>query len=168
MSGYSSQGGGTANPPIPTMGQAAPAPPATVSQIRQQVRDIAKQAKQAAQEAKAAAQGTANAPATPAIATSTAPPAFDASNLIPQQAVDISLAFFFTVAFCVVGFPIARALARWVDRRGSIQSSSGPDTRPQIQQLQQSVDAMALEIERISEGQRFTTKVLTERAGSST
>ena len=31
-------------------------------------------------------------------------------------------------------------------------------------QMQRSIDAMALEIERISEGQRFVTKVLTERS----
>jgi hypothetical protein len=33
-----------------------------------------------------------------------------------------------------------------------------------IAQLQQSVDTIALEVERISEGQRFTTKLLAERA----
>jgi hypothetical protein len=33
----------------------------------------------------------------------------------------------------------------------------------QIQSLQQSIDSIALEVERISEGQRFTTKLLSER-----
>ena len=33
----------------------------------------------------------------------------------------------------------------------------------QIEQLQGSLDAVALEVERISEGQRFTTKLLAER-----
>lgn len=35
----------------------------------------------------------------------------------------------------------------------------------QIQALQQSVDSIALEVERISEGQRFTTKLLSDRSG---
>ena len=35
----------------------------------------------------------------------------------------------------------------------------------QIHALQQSVDAVALEVERISEGQRFTTRLLAERSG---
>lgn len=40
--------------------------------------------------------------------------------------------------------------------------------RPQIdenrlQHLEQAVDAIAIEVERISEGQRFTTKLLTEK-----
>jgi len=36
----------------------------------------------------------------------------------------------------------------------------------QMQALQQSVDAIAVEVERVSEGQRFTTKLLAERTGS--
>jgi len=37
-----------------------------------------------------------------------------------------------------------------------------------LSEMQQSIDAVAVEVERISEGQRFTTKLLTERgiAGS--
>lgn len=34
-----------------------------------------------------------------------------------------------------------------------------------LQHLEQAVDAIALEVERISEGQRFTTKLLAERQG---
>ena len=36
----------------------------------------------------------------------------------------------------------------------------------QLEAMQGSIDAIALEVERISEGQRFTTKLLTEREGS--
>ena len=32
-----------------------------------------------------------------------------------------------------------------------------------LSEMQQSIDAVAVEVERISEGQRFTTKLLTER-----
>jgi hypothetical protein len=32
-----------------------------------------------------------------------------------------------------------------------------------LRQLQESIDAMAIEIERISEGQRFTSKLIAER-----
>ena len=37
------------------------------------------------------------------------------------------------------------------------------DVRDQLAQLQTSVDAMAVELERISEGQRFATRLLAER-----
>jgi hypothetical protein len=36
----------------------------------------------------------------------------------------------------------------------------------QLEQLQQSVDAIAVEVERIAEAQRFSAKLLAERAGS--
>jgi hypothetical protein len=161
-----SQGAAAKAPPIPTM-DVNPAPPATTGrEIAREVRDRVKQARLAAQDAKT---GT----ATPAIvgtdaghtATTAPAPGYDSNNIIPPQAVDISLAFFLMIAFCVVGFPLARAFARRMDRKTEFKSVAGPDLTPQIRQLQESVDAMAIEMERISEGQRFTAKLLADRSG---
>lgn len=56
-------------------------------------------------------------------------------------------------------------------RRKSL--SSGSDLGPRLDEiaerlarLENAVDATSLEVERISEGQRFTTKLLSERAGA--
>ena len=87
----------------------------------------------------------------------------DNSHLIPPQVVDISLAFFFTVAFIIVGWPLARAFARRIDRKSEIMQVKGSNIEPQLRQLQESIDVMAIEIERISEGQRFTSKLIAER-----
>ncbi|HET7551020.1 MAG TPA: hypothetical protein VFK04_07005 [Gemmatimonadaceae bacterium] len=38
------------------------------------------------------------------------------------------------------------------------------ELRQRLEQLQQSMDSVAVEVERISEGQRFTTKLLAERS----
>lgn len=84
------------------------------------------------------------------------------NNDIPPAAVDISIAFFLTVAAIIIGLPLARAFARRMDRRGG--SAQIPnDVAGQLNQLNQAVDAIALEVERISEGQRFTTRLLTEQ-----
>jgi len=161
---HNSQATAAKAPPIPTM-DVSPAPPVTSGrEVAREVRDIARQAKIAAQDAK-------NGTTTPAIAgqdaghtATTAPPfRYDANNVIPQV-VDISLAFFLTIAFCVVGFPLARAFARRMDRKTDFKSVAGPDLTPHIRQLQESVDAMAIELERISEGQRFTSKLLADRS----
>jgi hypothetical protein len=89
-------------------------------------------------------------------------PAYDANDVIPPQAVDISLAFFFTIAAIIIGLPIARAFARRMDRKGG--SAQIPnEVSSQLAQLNQAVDAIALEVERISEGQRFTTRLLSEQ-----
>ncbi|MEO8910927.1 MAG: hypothetical protein ABI408_11955 [Gemmatimonadaceae bacterium] len=84
------------------------------------------------------------------------------SDVIPPQAVDISIAFFITIAAIIIGLPIARAFARRMDRRGGT-SQIPSDLSNQIGQLNQAVDAIALEVERISEGQRFTTRLLSEQ-----
>jgi hypothetical protein len=83
-------------------------------------------------------------------------------DVIPQQVVDISIAFFLTMAAIIIGLPLARAFARRMDRRGS-GAQMPSDLSHQIGQLNQAVDAIALEVERISEGQRFTTRLLSEQ-----
>jgi hypothetical protein len=89
------------------------------------------------------------------------PPGFR-DNIIPQQFVDISIAFFLTVAAIIIGLPLARAFARRMDRRGATAPMSN-EIASQLTHLNQAVDAIALEVERISEGQRFTTRLLSEQ-----
>jgi hypothetical protein len=93
--------------------------------------------------------------------TITIPPhAFD--NTIPPQAVDMTVAFFLTVAVIIIGLPLARAFARRMDRRGGVAQIPN-EVSSQLAHLNQAVDAIALEVERISEGQRFTTRLLSEQ-----
>jgi hypothetical protein len=165
------QRGAAKAPPIPSM-DVSPPPAATAKEIRQQVRDqvrdIARQAKTAAQDAKKTAQDAqklSQAPAPSAPGTTTQPPGNPDDFSMPQQAVGVSVAFFLTVAVCVIGFPLARAFARRIDRKTEFKAVAAPDLTPHIRQLQDSVDAMAIELERISEGQRFTAKLLAERSG---
>ena len=61
--------------------------------------------------------------------------------------------------------PFAIAISRWIWKRGSQPPRArGADqaTQQKLEQLQQAVDTIAIEVERISEGQRFMTKVLSE------
>jgi hypothetical protein len=88
---------------------------------------------------------------------------YNATEVIPPQAVDISLAFFFTVAAIIIGLPIARAFARRMDRKTSGSPQIPGEVSAQLTQLNQAVDAIALEVERISEGQRFTTRLLSDQ-----
>ena len=60
----------------------------------------------------------------------------------------------------VVGLPIARAYAR---RLESSPASLPPDLGARMQRMEQAIDSIAVEVERISEGQRFTTKLLSDR-----
>jgi hypothetical protein len=66
--------------------------------------------------------------------------------------------------------PIAVSIA-WAIFRRTMKSSSDTGKRvdggERLQRLENSVDAIAVEIERISEGQRFVTRLLTEAAPQS-
>jgi hypothetical protein len=63
--------------------------------------------------------------------------------------------------------PIARAYARRMDRgadRPSVPGTDAADIVARLERMEQAIDSIALEVERISEGQRFTTKLLAERS----
>jgi hypothetical protein len=65
---------------------------------RQSIRDAKEEVQRAVQAARAEGR------------TVTIQPQFDAENIVPPQAVDISIAFFVMIAFIIVGLPLARAL----------------------------------------------------------
>jgi hypothetical protein len=62
-----------------------------------------------------------------------------------------------------VGLPLARAHAKRMER-GIDPKALPNDLTERLTRMEQAIDSMAVEIERISEGQRFTTKLLSERA----
>src|SRR5688500_3713679 len=80
---------------------------------------------------------------------------------VPEGAIIISIAFFAMCAIIAIGYPIARAFGRRMDRKGAA-AAQDPDTRVRLERIEHAVDAIALEVERISEGQRFTSKVLAD------
>ena len=64
--------------------------------------------------------------------------------------------------------PIAFSIARMFWKRGSMprQMVASGDTQ-RLERMEQAMDAIAIEIERVSEGQRFVTRLLSERGGLS-
>jgi hypothetical protein len=68
-----------------------------------------------------------------------------------------------------VGFLLVGALAwvyavRRLERKLSGRTAGAVSDPAQVMQLQQSIDAIALEVERISENQRYVTKVIQEKS----
>ena len=66
----------------------------------------------------------------------------------------------------VAGGTISQLLKIWLNRPGRavLPQPDLREIRDGLGQLQQAVDAIAVEVERLSEGQRFTTKLLSEQA----
>lgn len=78
----------------------------------------------------------------------------------------LAVAFAFSALF--VGakllMPLVRAFAKRVEARGQPAGISSADVGARLERMEQAIDAVAIEVERISEGQRFATKLLSERA----
>jgi hypothetical protein len=80
-----------------------------------------------------------------------------------QEAMIFTGFLVLTVAAVTILRPIARAFGRRLEG-GQSHAKLDVDSSAQLQRIEQAVEAMAIEIERISEGQRFTTKLLASRA----
>ena len=88
--------------------------------------------------------------------TEIAPIPFGLEN---NQVTGISIVFILAVLF-----PLSVAMARRLLRRAP-SGATAPEMREiasKLEGLQQAVDTVAIEIERVSEGQRFVTRIMTE------
>jgi hypothetical protein len=133
-------------------------------QIREQVRQATSDARQAATEAQRAAREAQGLPVPPPVGVPTIPGRgmpWEAD--IPPRAKDVSIAFIVMFAAIIIGLPIMRAIGKRIERGAPVPAQIPAETQAQIQHLMQSVDAIAIEVERISEGQRFAAKMLAER-----
>lgn len=92
------------------------------------------------------------------VSTSSPPPGTPL-GLNPGQITGIAI-----VGTIFVLFPIVVAMAIRMLKRGARQPAPppSPESAQRMERLEQAVDAIAIEVERISEGQRFVTRLLTE------
>ncbi len=58
---------------------------------------------------------------------------------------------------------VVKTFANRANTRDQLRSGSSPENDLRLQRLEQAIDAIAVEVERMSESQRFTAKVLAER-----
>ena len=68
-----------------------------------------------------------------------------------------------SIPIVAIGWPLARAYAAKIGRE-PVTPAIPPDVAARLERMEQAIDSIAVEVERISEGQRFTTKLLAERA----
>ena len=101
------------------------------------------------------------------VRTTTGEPVVNIDSQIPKQVEPILELVLAMLCVIFIGGPIAWAVSRRIIRRGE-QRAAAPavDLRPQLAQLQESVDAMAVELERIGEAQRFAARLAAERPGT--
>ena len=61
-----------------------------------------------------------------------------------------------------IGVPIARALARRIEAPAQQPPRVPSEVAARLERMEQAIDAIAVEIERVSEAQRFTTRLLAD------
>ena len=77
----------------------------------------------------------------------------------------VPLGAFACAIILAIGVPLARAYSRRMDAE-SKNPRLPTEVTDRLERMEQALDSVAIEVERISEGQRFTTKLLSEGRGS--
>lgn len=72
------------------------------------------------------------------------------------------------IVITVLGLPLVRVFARRLDRRDTAGAPALSKIEERLGRLEAGVDSIAVEVERISEGQRFTTRLLADRVSEPT
>lgn len=78
----------------------------------------------------------------------------------------IPIVLFVTIGSVAILTPLARAYARRMDKQTDRQIPEHVNER--LERMEQAIDAIAEQVERVAEGQRFTTKLLSERPAQRT
>ena len=77
----------------------------------------------------------------------------------------VPLGAFVTAISCAIGVPLARAYSRKMDAE-SRNPHLPTEVTERLERMEHALDSIAIEVERITEGQRFTTKLLSEGRGA--
>lgn len=75
----------------------------------------------------------------------------------------VPIAGIMVIPVTVIGAIVARAWARNQSAPPLIQPPVSSELLARLERIEQAVDSIAVEVERISEGQRFTTRLLAGR-----
>ena len=80
--------------------------------------------------------------------------------------IEVFIPITFFIAAAAILTPFARAYAKRIEQRGAAPKIP-TEVQERLERMEQAIDSIAIEVERISEGQRFTTRLLSEtRSGA--
>ena len=82
-----------------------------------------------------------------------------------NEDIVIPIAGMIMVTALALGVPLTISYIRRAHRKLELPATP-PEVLQRPERMEQSIDSIAVEVERISEGQRFTTKLLSDRAAA--
>jgi hypothetical protein len=83
-------------------------------------------------------------------------------DVVPRGAVQITYAVCATLAIIAVVGPLLRFFLRRAERR-AVTTQLSAEVQARLDAMDRNIDTVAVELERVSEGQRFTNKLLEQR-----
>jgi hypothetical protein len=78
-----------------------------------------------------------------------------------EPQVIVMLGAFATAIVFAIGIPLVKVYSRKIDAEAK-NPRIPSDVTYRLERMERAIEAVAIEVERISEGQRFTTKLLSE------
>lgn len=82
----------------------------------------------------------------------------------PDRLTASDVAEMSAVIFTILAIPLVLAWARRIWRRSSVTINLPAELTERLTSMERSIDTVALEVERIGEGQRFVTQLMADRA----
>jgi hypothetical protein len=98
------------------------------------------------------------APDAPVIATTGTTIPDDMPFDVPPRVENLGYAFLLMIAVIAVGKPLARALGSLIERR-ALKPAMPQEFGARLERIEQGIEAVSIEVERISESQRYLLKV---------
>jgi len=98
------------------------------------------------------------APEAPVIATTGTSIPEDMPFDVPPRVENLGYAFLLMIAIIAVGKPLARALGSVIERR-ALKPAMPQEFGARLERIEQGIESVSIEIERISESQRYLLKV---------
>ncbi len=82
---------------------------------------------------------------------------------LPHGIIEVAQSFFTMVAVISLGIPIIRMITRRFERTPLPAPQASPEVISRLERIEQAVESVAIEVERIAEAQRFSAKLLAEQ-----
>lgn len=89
-------------------------------------------------------------------------------DVVPRGAVQIAWAIPATLSILLIWWPLSRAVIGWLRRKSAVaHDTAALEARlaSRMEQMERNIDTVAVEMERLAEGQRFTNRLIAERQG---
>ena len=81
-----------------------------------------------------------------------------------NEAIVVPIGFFVMVCVLSLGIPLVVAYVRRSGNKPELSAADRANDSARLARIEAAVESMSIELERISEGQRFVTKLLAGRA----